>query len=103
MKIKQLDESKVDEIILEAEKEGQEEKKQSAEDINSGQPRDSIKKIGDKISLALVFVLLLLSIIQSVELFNLRNQIEKGQFSPGAAAAPAQGANQGLPSQQGGC
>lgn len=100
MKIKQFDESKVDEIILEAEKEG-EEKKQSAEDnVRNG---DSIKKTGEKISLILVFVLLLVSIIQSVELFNLREQIVKGRFSAGASAAPASGGDQGLPAQQGGC
>lgn len=100
MKIKQIEETKIDEIILEAEKEGQEKKIQSAADIASGEP---VKEIKDKISLVLVFVLLILSMIQSIELYNLRNQIIKGQFISGASAAPAAGSGQGLPSQQGGC
>lgn len=100
MKTKQGDNLKVDEIILQAEESGEKEKMRSFNNINSD---ESVKKIGDKISLVLVLVLLLLSIIQSVELFNLRGQILKGQFTSGAPAAPAAGSDQGLPAQQGGC
>ncbi len=62
-----------------------------------------IKKAGEKISLVLVFALLLLSIVQSIELFSLRNQIIKGQFTTAGAAAPSAGGSQALPAQQGGC
>jgi len=99
--IKQIDETKVDEIILESEKEAQDAKLNSAKDISYNESIESVKKIGEKISLILVFVLLILSIIQSIELFNLRNQIVKSQFS-GGSAVPAAG-SQDLPSQQGGC
>lgn len=91
---KRSDETKVDEIILEAEQAAQEEKGHLSDDMVSAR---SAKKIGEKINMALIFILLAVSIIQSIELLNLRNQIEKGQF-----AAPATGGSQ-LPSQQGGC
>ena len=61
------------------------------------------KKAGEKISLILVLALLVLSIIQSAELFNLRDQITKGQFNAASAIAPAAGGSQSLPAQQGGC
>lgn len=93
------EEIKVDEIILEAEDAGQKEKTNSVQKSVFG---ESIKKAEDKISLILVFALLVLSIIQSFELFNLRAQIAKGEFSAGAPVS-AQDASQGLPSQQGGC
>lgn len=97
---KENEETKVDEIILQAEKAEQDEKKHLVENSASGK---SIKEIGEKISLGLILVLLLVSIIQSYELFNLRSQILKGQFSAVEAAAPATGSNNALPGQQGGC
>lgn len=102
MKIRQINEEKVDEIILEAEERGKEEKNQQFKGAVFSGLESSEKNIGDKISLVLIFALLVLSIIQSAELFNLRNQILKGQFSSGTIA-PASGAGQGLPAQQGGC
>lgn len=99
---KENEEVKVDEIILQVEEAANKEKKQFAEDTVSSESSEPVKKIGDKISLVLVFALLLLSIIQSIELFNLRGQILKGQFT-GAAPASAAGSSQGLPAQQGGC
>lgn len=98
--VKKNNETKVDEIILKAEEAGEKEKLQLNKEAMSGGP---VNQIGEKISLVLVFILLLVSIIQSVELFNLRNQILKGQFSAVEAAAPASGGSQALPSQQGGC
>lgn len=100
---KENEDIKVDEIILQAEKDGREEKNQLVKESASLGSADSIKKIGNNVNLVLVFVLLLISIIQSVELFNLRAQILEGQFSAPASAAPATGGDQGLPSQQGGC
>lgn len=96
---KKNEEIKVDEIILQAEKAGEKEKIRLAENMDSG---ESVKKIGEKISLALVFTLLLLSIVQSIELFSLRSQIAKSQFTISTSTPDAGGA-QGLPAQQGGC
>lgn len=97
--VKIISEIKKDEEVLKFEQALKEDKLALVKNETSG---GAIKKSGDKISLALVIILLLLSVIQSVELFNLQAQIAKGQFNA-AASRPAAGGIQGLPSQQGGC
>ena len=98
--IKKEDEKiKIDEVVLQPEGETQIDQDLASCCDGAGKP---VKQIGEKISLILVFALLVLSVIQSIELYNLRAQITSGQFSTGAAA-PAAGSDQGLPAQQGGC
>ncbi len=95
--IKQIDNTKVDEIILEAEKENAV--------VNSEKARENsiglFERFRQNAGMFVILVLLILSLIQSVELFNLKKEIQKGQFVGGSSSAPA--APQELPSQQGGC
>lgn len=102
LEIRQVDEPKADDLILEIEKDAIEEKTRSARELDGAGSAESVKKIGEKISTVLVLVLLIISIIQSVELYNLRSLIVKGQFTTGTPASTA-GSGQSLPSQQGGC
>lgn len=97
--IKIISETKKDEEILKFEQALKEDELALTGNESSG---GSIKKAGEKISLILVFALLLLSIVQSIELFNLQAQIAKGQFNT-SSSVPAAGSTQGLPAQQGGC
>lgn len=102
MKTTKLDGNKVDEIIIEAEEFGRKKEMELAEKKISDEPAGA-KGSRDKISSILIIILLLLSIIQSVELFDLRSKIASGQFLAGAAASSASGGEQSLPAQQGGC
>lgn len=107
MEIKKIDDSKVDEIV----KKNEAQHGVSAATTfrqSSGQAKKIFPKIkiGIKLTketggLIVVLVLLALSLIQSVELINLRQQIKSGQF--GGASTGSSGNTQGLPSQQGGC
>jgi len=97
MEIKQIDDSKVDEIIKKAEEAAATHSAETAKVKTSKE----IKR-GELIGVLVIFVLLGLSIIQSVELINLRAQLKNGQFGA-SADTPAAGGTQGLPAQQGGC
>ena len=102
MHVKKLDDSKVDEIIKIADKE----EFHSHSNPEPERSEDKILSNVDKrqtLSTIIIFILLALSLVQSIELINLRTQIQKGQFSGSAAAPAAAGASQGLPAQQGGC
>lgn len=97
---KKEDEIAVDEIIFDSEQDLQKEKAENSNaEIAGGQKE---KSFGEKISLALVLVLLAVSVVQSIELAALYKQVKDGQFNSGAAANSS-GGNQSLPSQQGGC
>lgn len=102
MEIKQLNDTKVDEIIKKAEEElppcCRQEK---AADSSSGEKSGGVNTWKNKMSIALLFLLLALSLVQSAELISLRSQIQKGQF--GANGDSLNSGAQGLPSQQGGC
>lgn len=97
---KEIDEVKVDEIILDSEQEVQKEKLESGNMEISGEEKG--KSFGEKISLVLIFILLVVSVVQSVELAALYKQVKEGQFNSGAGSNNSSG-SQSLPSQQGGC
>lgn len=98
MEIQKIDDSKVDQIIKEVEKDS------ASEHENHTAHKKAATKTKEMLNLALIFVLLALSLIQSIELINLRTQIQKGQFNPANnSSAPTTGGSQGLPAQQGGC
>lgn len=102
MHVKKIDDSRVDEIIKVAEKQSLplHGEPQSYSPESAVNPRINARPAASSV---LIFILLALTLLQSIELINLRSQIQKGQFSAeGAPAAPA-GGNQGLPTQQGGC
>lgn len=103
MHVKKLDDSKVDEIIKMADKE---ELHSHPNPEPENPENNALPNAGSKQTLGtiIIFILLALSLVQSVELINLRTQIQKGQFNAAAAGAPAApGGAQGLPAQQGGC
>lgn len=107
MEIKKLDDSRVDEIVKKSEA-GHAVSGAATLQQNSGQAKKIFPeiKIGIKLTketggLIVVLILLALSLIQSVELINLRQQIKSGQF--GGANSGSSGNTQGLPGQQGGC
>ncbi len=105
-KIKKLDDSKVDEIIKKSEKLHRsyslaETKKETAGTSPEIKNPLKIKLTQKSAGVIVVLFLLALSLIQSIELLNLRKQIKSGQF--GAGNGNAAGNTQGLPSQQGGC
>lgn len=95
--IKKIDDAKVDEIIFEAEREGEADR---AARLN-GEEENFLVKFGQSISSSVIVILLVLSLIQSYELINLKKTIQKGQFNGSGSSAPA--APQSLPAQQGGC
>ncbi len=95
--IKKINDAKVDEIIFEAEREGEVNR---AAHLNSD-GESSLVKFGQSVSSVAIVILLVLSLIQSYELINLKKAIQKGQFNGSSNSAPA--APQGLPAQQGGC
>jgi ribonuclease HIII len=97
MHVKKIDDSKVDEIIKKAEEAAA---PHSVETIKEKTPKKT--KRGELMNAIVILALLGLSIIQSVELINLRSQLKDGQFG-GSAGNPATGGDSGLPSQQGGC
>lgn len=98
MEIKQIDDSKVDEIIKKAEEAAA---MHSAVEAIGEKTSQKIKP-GELTSALIILALLGLSIIQSVELINLRAQLKNGQFGANANTPAADG-TQGLPAQQGGC
>lgn len=99
MHVKKIDDSKAGEIIKKAEEAAAPHSAETAKEKTSGK-----KKPGELMGALVVLALLGLSIIQSVELINLRAQLKNGQFGASANTnAPAAGGTQGLPSQQGGC
>lgn len=108
MHVKKLDDSRVDEIIKRAEARHSSSTNLKKENISGTATKKIFPKIklGVKLTketggLIVILVLLALSLIQSVELINLRQQIKSGQFS--GANSGSSGNTQGLPSQQGGC
>ena len=99
MKIKQTNDSEVRETIKKTEKPAV---PYSVEAVEEKTP--SKIKPGELIGALIILALLGISLVQSVELINLRNQLKNGQFGANAnASAPATGGAQGLPAQQGGC
>lgn len=98
MEIKQIDDSKVDEIIKKAEEAAA--THSAAEAIK--EKTSHKRKPGELMNALVILALLGLSIIQSVELINLRAQLKNGQFG-GNTNTPATDGGSGLPSQQGGC
>lgn len=102
MHVKKIDDSRVDEMIKEAEKQSLT-LHTPAEAHISDDKTEHKKNTKQIMGSILIFILLALSLIQSIELINLKAQIQKGQFSSGNASAAPAGTDQGLPTQQGGC
>lgn len=94
--INQTEGAKIDKIISDKTEKSEE------QDFNlSANQSGFLANIRRNISSVAIFILLVLSLIQSFEILNLKKEIEKGQFTGNASVAPA--ASQGLPEQQGGC
>lgn len=96
MKIKQTGDSKVDKIIKKSEEAA------APHSTEATKGKTSQKKNSELIGAIVILALLGLSLVQSIELISLRNQLKNGQFGA-SAGAPAAGDAQNLPAQQGGC
>ncbi len=80
MEIRQLDDSKVDEIIKRAEREGA--ARRAA--IKSGNYDPYAAEFySQKTTTIIIIILVIISLIQSYEIINLKKQIQKGQYSSG--------------------
>jgi len=80
MKIRQIDDSKVDEIIKQAEREGNARR----DAIKSGAfDPDASMYSNQKITIIIIIILVIVSLIQSFEIISLKQQMRAGQSSNG--------------------
>jgi len=99
MRVKKSEDSKVNKIIRKVEESAAPHSAAEAIEEKISQKRNPGELTGAIVILALMG----LSLVQSIELISLRNQLKNGQFGANNAGAPATGGAQGLPAQQGGC
>lgn len=77
MEIKQIDDSQVDEIIKRAEREGNARR----EAMKSGNyDPDAFENSNQKITMAIIIILVIISLVQSYEIISLKKQLRGGQY-----------------------